>query len=290
MVAPAPHGAGQRPPRPRRWDSPTHCRRGVLECAYIASRVPVAVDDQATLFAAKGAVGQAQIIVHPATAGARLRGWLPATDDEHLAAIPRGFVGQLPPERTEADIADGLRETVVVHEHAGHVQVFQHHDGRGFRQSAGEVLHRVGALTRDTRHGGAVVRACARPSGDSGCLCCVRETARCKRLSCFSRRRSGLGLGMTVPSERVASVLTPRSPPTTGPRFIGALCSCATATSSATDQCPACSLTVAESRGSRGSRGSGRQIAPLFEPQPPQARQLNGVGEDADRAGEAGAA
>src|SRR6516225_11187806 len=72
----------------------------------------------------------------------------------------------------------------------------------------------------------------------------LRETARCSRLSCLRDERRWRGLGSVVPSERVASVLTPRSTPTTGPLFAGRLCSCSTRT--ATYQCPACSETVAE--------------------------------------------
>src|SRR5262249_17232254 len=75
--------------------------------------------------------------------------------------------------------------------------------------------------------------------------CCLRETARCNRLSFFSRRLSGLGVGRAVPSDCVASALTPRSSPTTGPVFSGTTCFCST--SAETEQCPACSEMVAES-------------------------------------------
>src|SRR5262249_47099786 len=43
--------------------------------------------------------------------------------------------------------------------------------------------------------------------------CCLRETARWQRLSCLRRCLEGRGLGMTVPSERVASVFNPKSTP-----------------------------------------------------------------------------
>src|SRR5215831_1449581 len=73
----------------------------------------------------------------------------------------------------------------------------------------------------------------------------LRVTARCSRLSFLRHERRWRGLGSLAPSERVASVLTPRSTPTTGPRCTGATRSCCTTTE--TYQCPACSETVAES-------------------------------------------
>src|SRR5215831_8712155 len=68
---------------------------------------------------------------------------------------------------------------------------------------------------------------------------CLRETVRCSRLSFLRHERRWRGLGSVAPSEGGGSVLTPRSTPTTGPRFTGATSCCCTRTE--TYQCPACS-------------------------------------------------
>ena len=113
----------------------------------------------------------------------------------------------------------------------------------------------------------------------------LRETARCKRLSLLEATlQMAWDWESRVPSESVASVLTPRSTPTTGPVLAGTTCSCSTCTE--TYQCPACSVTVAE----RILHAAGRQIAALFQAQAPQARQLNGIGKDHNGAGEPEAA
>src|SRR5262249_6131579 len=73
---------------------------------------------------------------------------------------------------------------------------------------------------------------------------CLRLTACWSRLIFLRRRLSGLGLAMTVPSQSVASVVTPRSTPTTGPLFAAIAGSCSTSTE--TYQWPAESETDAE--------------------------------------------
>jgi len=69
--------------------------------------------------------------------------------------------------------------------------------------------------------------------------------------------------------ERVASVVTPRSTPTTGPLVLvlaGTAC-CACSTWTRTYPCPACSETVAE-RTLHARCARGRQLAARFAAQP----------------------
>jgi hypothetical protein len=56
----------------------------------------------------------------------------------------------------------------------------------------------------------------------------VEATARWKRWRVVSRGRQWRGLGIVVPSERVASACPPRSTPTTGPLWVGTACACST--------------------------------------------------------------
>jgi len=54
----------------------------------------------------------------------------------------------LSPELREAYVCNRLRQMMVL-EHAGYVQVLNHHDCLGFRQSAGELMQRIGTLMGD---------------------------------------------------------------------------------------------------------------------------------------------
>src|SRR5262249_55868292 len=116
---------------------------------------------------------------------------------------------------------------VVLH-HARHVQVLDHDNGRGFRQHRRDLMERVLALV------GNLAMLLAEFPGDFlpivAAYGLARDLARCKRLRFFRRPLRGLGLATTAPSESVASVLTPRSTPTTGPVFAGTACSCSTST------------------------------------------------------------
>src|SRR5262249_2101680 len=71
------------------------------ERGEIERRVQVAIQDQRALgllggAAAKHPLSQREVVVHPATARARLARWIPPRGHHHLAAIPGGLVAQLP--------------------------------------------------------------------------------------------------------------------------------------------------------------------------------------------------
>ena len=144
-VSPGPRDPGQRSPLHRRFDSPTNCRR---VCAKLMRRIQITVDARRPQHCVRQRNVRSASVRSSSTQPQPeqvLRGRLPAAGDHHPTAIPGRFVGQLPPELTEAHIADGLRQVMVL-QHARHVEVFNHHDGLGFRQSAGELMQRVGPL------------------------------------------------------------------------------------------------------------------------------------------------
>jgi hypothetical protein len=69
---------------------------------------------------------------------------------QNLAAIPRTFVLQLPPELVHTYIRNRLRQTMVL-QHAAHIQVFQHDRRLGFRQQCGCLMQGVPADVCYTR-------------------------------------------------------------------------------------------------------------------------------------------
>src|SRR5258708_28229589 len=104
-------------------------RRLAGELAQIEGGVQIAVQDLAAVrvLTLKRPVRQRQVLIYPAASRAGLARRLPARGQYHLAAIPGGFVQQLPPELPKAHIRDGLRQVVVL-EHAGDMQVFDDED------------------------------------------------------------------------------------------------------------------------------------------------------------------
>src|SRR5258708_4444854 len=209
------------------------------------------------------------MLIHPAALAARLGGCKPAVSHDNVAPVPPGFVRQLAAELVATDIRDGLRQMVVLQQ-AGHVEVVNHHDCLGFRQSTGELLQRVRALirhfpilrTQATRGLFAVLAA----------LLLARDRA-VQALELLELLEPLLQAALQVarilpvsPSDRVARHLMPRSTPTTGPVFFGTTCSCATHTE--TYQWPACSETVAESSLTPGVPGVGRNRRSLRRKRP----------------------
>ena len=77
-----------------------------------------------------------------------LAGRRPAIHDDHLAAVPLGFVFHLPPKLAHPDIGDGAGEVLILH-HALDVQVFQADHVGALHDSRGGLVQEVGAAGGD---------------------------------------------------------------------------------------------------------------------------------------------
>ena len=110
--------------------------------------IQISIQHQPTLFTVKGPICEGQILIEPPTPTTPLAGWLPPIGQDHSGPIPAGFIEQLPLELVEPDIADGLRQMVVL-QHPADVQVFDHQDRLGFRQPGGHLMQRVASLVLD---------------------------------------------------------------------------------------------------------------------------------------------
>src|SRR5215470_11322075 len=115
----------------------------------------------------------------------------------------------------------------MIRQHAVHVEIFDHDHLLGFRQRCSELVQRVLALI------GNFPQDPAQATGRFLPILGAFLPAGHRPMEAFDLFQAAFewrGLGMTVPSEKVASAFTPGSTPTTGPLFSGTLCSCSTCT------------------------------------------------------------
>ena len=106
----------------------TSVRRNSIRAEVAHERgIQIPVQHQTTLRTVKSPIREGQFHIQPPTPTAPLAGRFPLIGQDQPSTIPGGFIEQLPLELVKADIADGLRQMMVL-EHPTDVEVFDHQD------------------------------------------------------------------------------------------------------------------------------------------------------------------
>ncbi|GEM_PF-2219606 len=119
--------------------------RGVVVCAAVNA---LEKNRLAACVSRVGLSRNSSVFLHPATAAARLAGWLPPICQHHPAAIPGRLVEQLPLELGGAYVGYRLRQMMML-QHPHHMQVFHDNHLLGFRKMRCDLMQRVLALIGD---------------------------------------------------------------------------------------------------------------------------------------------